>query len=143
MIGGFQVGAFQTNFQQISGAQVQPANSGGWEYWIHHRKRQERLRREEEERQEQIEAQRLAVEKAKSRLAQEQATKAAEALRRTQRTKVLAQLTARVSAQQEELNRLTEHLDALLVLAYLEREMIHVKRKRRNATIMVLLLDAA
>jgi len=119
--------------------------SGGWESWLGHKKRQETLRREEERRLEQIEAQRLAIQKVEARLAQEQATKAAEGRRDAQNAKALSRLNASIEAHQRELDRLTEHLDALLVLAYLEHEQELIKQellKRRNNAIILLLLAA-
>lgn len=123
-------------------AQIQ--NTGGWESYLAHRKRQEQRAYEEEKLQEQIEAQRLAVEDAQLRLELDQERKAEEERRDGRRNRVIAQIARGIKAQQSEIEQMMAHLEDLMVLDALERdqELQALIQKRRNAAIVLLLYAA-
>lgn len=118
--------------------------SGGWESYLAHRKRQDQRVYEEEKLQEQIEAQRLAVEDAQLKIELEQKRKAEEEQRDNRRIRVIAQIARGIKAQQSDIEQMMAHLEALMVLDALERDQAlqALIQKRRNAAIVLLLYAA-
>ena len=120
---------------------VEPTSAGGWESYLHTRKRQDQRRFEEEKRQEQIEAQRLALLAAQRKLEAEQDRKVEEEHKTKRRKRVIAQINRGIESQQSEIEQIMAHLEALMALDALERDIAlqALVQKRRNAAIVLLL----
>jgi hypothetical protein len=114
---GFQVGAFQTNFQQIAEV-VEQANSGGWDiYAYHHRKR---IKKQEDER--------INLEIAEQESQSEKATQ----------NRKLLRLQKDIDLKIKQVQDLHERIDALLTLVYLEHEYLLKQNRRRTVALLLL-----
>lgn len=149
MLGGFQVGAFQANFQQVAVAVEQP-NSGGWESWIHHRRRL--AKRLEEERLEEIEQQRKLLEQAQQAIAEAEAREKAERAQKERDSirksdQKIISLRKTIAAEKRLAEEIQDRIYRLVMINALEidtlERQIEAERVRRRRNAVALLLLAA
>jgi hypothetical protein len=124
-------------------------NSGGWEVWIHHRRRL--AKRLEEERLEEIEQQRNLLEQAQQAIAEAEAKEKAERFKRTndkirKSDQQIISLRKTIASENRLADEIQERIYRMVVLNALEidtlEKQIEIERKRRRNAVALLLLAA-